>query len=78
MLFLDLGFGVGHGQSLNLFGINFTGVSLGVLLSDSRVYLLQYPYLTIFPAVIISILMISFNMFGNALRDAFNPSLRGT
>ncbi len=73
-----LGFGVGHGQSLNLFGINFTGVSLGVLLSDSRVYLLQYPYLTIFPAVIISILMISFNMFGNALRDAFNPSLRGT
>ena len=29
------------------------------------------------PAVIISLLMISFNLFGNGLRDAFNPSLRG-
>jgi oligopeptide transport system permease protein len=31
----------------------------------------------VFPAVVISLLMISFNLFGNGLRDAFNPSLRG-
>ena len=32
----------------------------------------------IFPAVVIALLMISFNLFGNGLRDAFNPSLRGS
>ena len=30
----------------------------------------------ILPALFISLLMISFNLFGNGLRDAFNPSLR--
>ena len=40
--------------------------------------IVQYPYLTLFPALLISVLMISFNMFGNGLRDALNPSLRGS
>lgn len=73
-----LGFGIGHGQEINIFGIKFSGASLGVLLSDGQTALLDYPHLTIYPAIIISILMITFNMFGNGLRDAFNPSLRGT
>ncbi len=73
-----LGYGIGHGQSINLFGIKFSGVSLGVLLSDGRNELLERGYLTVYPSIIISILMITFNMFGNALRDAFNPALRGT
>ncbi|MCF7926954.1 MAG: ABC transporter permease [Candidatus Izimaplasma sp.] len=72
-----LGFGIGHGQNFEVFGLSFSGVSVGVLLADSRNYLIEYPHLTIFPAALISILMITFNMFGNALRDAFNPSLRG-
>ena len=29
------------------------------------------------PALVISLLMICFNLFGNGLRDAFNPALRG-
>ncbi|QLY39938.1 ABC transporter permease [Hujiaoplasma nucleasis] len=76
-----LGFGIGHGQKLTLFGIDkltLSGVSIGVLLNDGRNKLQNYPHLTIFPAIIISILMITFNMFGNALRDAFNPALRGS
>jgi len=72
-----LGFGVGHGQSFTILSFTFSGVSIGVLLADARKFLFNYPYLTVFPSVIISILMITFNMFGNALRDAFNPSLRG-
>lgn len=72
-----LGYGIGHGQSFSILGFAFSGVSIGVLLSDARAFLVNYPYLTIFPATIVSILMITFNMFGNALRDAFNPSLRG-
>jgi oligopeptide transport system permease protein len=74
-----LGYGIGEGQSFSFLGLfTLSGSSLGVLLNNSRSELLDKPYLTVFPAVIISILMITFNMFGNALRDAFNPSLRGS
>lgn len=72
-----LGFGIGHGQSIKLGFLELSGVSLGVLLSDGQTALLDFPHLTVYPAIIISILMITFNMFGNGLRDAFNPSLRG-
>lgn len=73
-----LGYGIGHGQSFNILGLEMSGVSVGVLLADGRQYLQTQPYITLFPAVLISILMITFNMFGNALRDAFNPALRGS
>jgi ABC-type dipeptide/oligopeptide/nickel transport system permease subunit len=73
-----LGFGIGHGSSFSILGFEFSGVSVGVLLADGRPELLTRPHLTAFPAIVISILMITFNMFGNALRDAFNPQLRGS
>jgi oligopeptide transport system permease protein len=72
-----LGYGLGEGQIINLGFIQLSGTSLGVLLNNGRGALDIYPYLTVFPAIIVSLLMITFNMFGNALRDAFNPSLRG-
>lgn len=52
--------------------------SLGVILSDSQKTLSEYPYQLVIPAIIISLLMICFNLFGNGLRDAFNPSLKGS
>lgn len=51
--------------------------SLGVILSANQVYLKTDPYLLIFPAIVIALIMISFNLFGNGLRDAINPSLKG-
>ena len=51
--------------------------SLGTLLSDASAIWTEYPHLMVFPAIVISLLMICFNLFGNGLRDAFNPSLRG-
>ena len=54
------------------------GVSIGKLLADGQaIGITMNPYLTVFPAIIISLLMISCNLFGNGLRDALNPSLRG-
>ncbi len=53
-----------------------TTTSLGTLLSDASAIWTNYPHLMILPALFISLLMISFNLFGNGLRDAFNPSLR--
>ena len=51
--------------------------SLGTLLSDASSIWTNYPHLMIYPALILSLLMICFNLFGNGLRDAFNPSTRG-
>jgi oligopeptide transport system permease protein len=51
--------------------------SLGTLLSEASKGWIENPHLMIFPAIVISLLMICFNLFGNGLRDAFNPSLRG-
>lgn len=51
--------------------------SLGTLLSDANGIWTNYPHLMIFPAIVLSLLLICFNLFGNGLRDAFNPSLRG-
>ena len=51
--------------------------SIGTMLSNGQGYLSTYPHIILFPALFISLLEISFNLFGNGLRDAFNPSLRG-
>ena len=51
--------------------------SLGTLLSDASGIWTNFPHLMLYPALIISLLMICFNLFGNGLRDAFNPALRG-
>ena len=51
--------------------------SVGTLLSQGQGYLSTHPHIILFPALFISLLEISFNLFGNGLRDAFNPSLRG-
>ncbi|MBO4836708.1 MAG: ABC transporter permease [Clostridia bacterium] len=51
--------------------------SIGTMLSNGQGYLSTYPHIIMFPAIFIAILEISFNLFGNGLRDALNPSLRG-
>jgi oligopeptide transport system permease protein len=61
---------------INLQGRSTT--SLGAMLANGQDCLMSSPYIIFWPALVISLLMISFNLFGNGLRDAFNPSLRGT
>ena len=51
--------------------------SVGMLLENGQKMMQTQPHLLIYPALYIAILMIAFNLFGNGLRDAFNPSLRG-
>ena len=52
--------------------------SVGTMLSNAQSSLSNYPHAIFFPALFISLMMISFNLFGNGLRDALNPSLRGS
>lgn len=47
--------------------------SLGILLRNARGYFLDYPYLLIFPAVIVSLITITFYLVGNAFSDACDP-----
>lgn len=73
-----LGFGIGSGQSLTLGPIELTGTSIGVILNEGQQQIFAGNlWMIVAPTIIVSILMISFNMFGNALRDALNPQLRG-
>ncbi len=57
--------------------LSFQGTSFGVSLSNAQSYIYTYPYLIISGSIIMAIVMICFNLFGNGLRDAFNPSLKG-
>ena len=59
-------------------GVQAPEPSIGVLLSDGQKVLNLYRTKTFFPALLISVLMIAFNLFGNGLRDAFNPTRRGS
>ncbi|MDO4459657.1 MAG: ABC transporter permease [Clostridia bacterium] len=54
-----------------------TLTSVGTMLNNAQSALSTYPHAIFFPAAFIAILLICFNIFGNGLRDAFNPSLRG-
>ena len=47
--------------------------SLGTMLSGGQGYLGSFPHILLFPAVFLALLQIAFNLFGNGLRDAFNP-----
>lgn len=57
-------------------GVSMPMPSLGSLASDARSGLISYPYLLMFPAGAIFLIVLSFNLLGNGLRDAFDPKLR--
>ena len=54
-------------------GLGIETPSLGLILSKVRGFFLDYPYLLVFPASIVSIISISFYIMGNALSDAADP-----
>ena len=74
-----LGFGLGEGAVLDFGLFKLSGLSLGIILygGEQNMTAPGRFYLVMIPAIIIIIIMIAFNLFGNALRDAMNPSLRG-
>ncbi|MCI6004291.1 MAG: ABC transporter permease [Blautia sp.] len=50
--------------------------SLGSLASDAINGLNTYPYLLFIPALLISLIILSFNLLGDGLRDAFDPKMK--
>ena len=64
--------------SISYLNLGLQGLpSFGVAMSEVQQYIHTDSYLIVAAALIVSLLMVSFNLFGNGLRDAFNPSLKG-
>jgi peptide/nickel transport system permease protein len=66
-------------------GLSFLGVGItpptaawGSMVNDGRPYLLSQPALSFAPGIAIMLVVYAFNMVGDGLRDALDPSLRGT
>ncbi|CAM4175104.1 MULTISPECIES: ABC transporter permease [Paenibacillus] len=57
-------------------GVQAPVASLGSMINDSLTGWLYYPWRMIFPALVISLTMLSFNIFGDGLRDALDPKLK--
>lgn len=63
-------------------GLSFLGVgdpnipSLGYLLSNAQQYLTTYWWMAVFPGLVLSLIIIGFNLLGDGLIDYMNPKLR--
>ncbi len=57
-------------------GVKAPMPSLGSLANAAREGLQSYPYKLIFPAIMICLIVLSLNLLGDGLRDAFDPKLR--
>ena len=64
-------------------GLSFLGVGIpapipewGAMLSNGKDFLRHYTYITIFPGLAIMLTVLSLNLMGDGLRDAFDPKLR--
>ena len=72
---------IGSETSMTYLGIvnlsAFAGTTIGTLLSQGNAAVTTAPHAMLYPSIFLGLLMICFNLFGNGLRDAFNPTTRG-
>ena len=57
-------------------GVALPMPSLGSLANSARSGMQSYPWKLVFPAAMIVLIVLAFNLLGDALRDAFDPKLR--
>lgn len=58
-------------------GIGAPIPSLGSLASDGKQFLMSQPYILFAPSIVLSMIMLTFNLIADGLRDAFDPKMRG-
>ena len=59
------------------FGIQPPQASWGIMIADGRRFMLDAPWIATFPGIAISLTILGYNLFGDGLRDALDPKLRG-
>jgi oligopeptide transport system permease protein len=57
-------------------GIPVPLASLGSIIADSFKSLTTHPYMLVFPVTVLAVLMLSFNLFADGLRDALDPQMK--
>ena len=57
-------------------GVPSPQASLGTLINDGFDSILVTPYMVIIPVIVLAILMLSFNLAADGLRDAFDPTMK--
>lgn len=57
-------------------GLQAPQASLGTLINDGYKFIQYQPHILFFPALLLSILMIAFNLIGDGLRDALDPKMK--
>lgn len=57
-------------------GVPAPNASLGALINEGFKQIQFHPYQALFPGVILSLLLLAFNIFGDGLRDALDPKMR--
>ncbi len=58
-------------------GIQIPQASWGSMIADGRRFMLDAPWIATFPGIAISLTILGYNLFGDGLRDALDPRLRG-
>jgi peptide/nickel transport system permease protein len=58
------------------FGVPPPDATWGNILADGKRYIFDAPWLTLIPGTAILVVVLAFNLFGEGLREAFNPRLR--
>jgi peptide/nickel transport system permease protein len=65
-------------------GLSFLGIGVeaptaawGSMVNDGYPFLLSNPMLSVAPGLALMLVVLSFNMVGDGLRDALDPRLRG-
>ncbi|HEY9570023.1 MAG TPA: nickel ABC transporter permease subunit NikC [Metalysinibacillus sp.] len=74
LIFMDIG-----GVILTISGLSFLGLGIqppnpewGMMINDSKPFFRNYPELMLYPGIMIFLIVVAFNLFGEALRDAFD------
>lgn len=57
-------------------GLQAPDASLGTLINDGYKLIQYQPHILLFPAVVLSLIMIAFNLIGDGLRDALDPKMK--
>lgn len=57
-------------------GIQEPASEWGAMMAAGREYFRYYPHLIVFPGICIALVVLSFNMIGDGLRDALDPKLK--
>ena len=64
--------------ALSFLGLGTLDVSWGKMIADGRQFIVQSPWTSLFAGLALTSLVFGFNVLGDAMRDVFDPRLRGS